>query len=212
MVHRYDSNFTDYLLGNQLCLLYTLTGSSIPIKELIKILKKLAKCPYGTVSDNAKNVLSQIASSSTVIEKVAYWWERPWGKWRTIPSPNFQEFNYLRDEYVPVLELADIRPWRGRYLICVSSKADKHSRMLPRASVRVNPFDRLIKLNPSEERFLWLEQREKVQTIEALVSELLEYARKNSKDWEPFAKGWQVVESLEELNDKIGQLVEINLF
>lgn len=208
---RYDRSRVDPIWQDEVFLLYLLTNPSVSRKDLIANLKQLSRCPLEVIAENARQVLREdVCPPTTIVERLAHWWRRPWGKWQTLPIPSNASLDEQDKDLVPVLELVDIRPWRGRYLFCLTSKICRESGTLEPFGLRITPQGQFVLPNPEEERFLLQARREMAGVIEANAADMFDRAILSSDDWTPYLEGWKVVRLTGELLDDPEALIEAN--
>lgn len=207
---RYDKNSVNTTQQDSIHLLYVLTDPGISLKNLRYELRTLINCPYEPIARNAREVLEAITPNRSIIDRIKYWWKRPWGNWRSLPLSNATKDDTVLNEDISVLELDDIRPWRGRYFICITSEVDKKTGLLARYGIHTSPSQEKIDLNEAEEEYLKSEIRNQHSAIENLSSTVLLYARKHTETWQPYSQGWRILEETKDLITKPEMLVEFN--
>lgn len=207
---RYDKNSVNTTQQDSIHLLYVLTDPSISLKNLRYELKTLINCPYEPIAKNAIEVLEAIAPNRSIIDRIKCWWKRPWGSWRSLPLSNAVKYDTVLNEDVPVLELDDIRPWRGKYFIYITSEVDKKTGLLARYGIHTSASQEKIDLNEAEEEFFKSEIRAQHPAIENLSSTVLNHARNHTETWQPYSQGWKILEETKDLISKPEMLVEFN--
>lgn len=206
----YDKNSVNAVQQDDIYLLFLLTNPSIPLKDLRRELQILAKHPYEPIAENARKGIEEITPKRSFIERLKYWWKRPWGSWHTLPMPNTAKLDPLLDESIPVLELIDVRPWRGKYYICVSLNVDNRTGLLTRCGTHFSTSLKEVELNETEREYIQSQVRIQNSTIGSLSNDILLYAQCHTNTWQPYAQGWKILEQTKELASAPDALIKAN--